>query len=231
MPIPLSLLIHGEQTKKEFNLPENIEVITFTGDNQLLLEEEARVLFNWIRNDFVYLSGIDWKKMYDSQIFLINETTTTINSYRTGDLCPNLTLYFVPEQTYGPNNVLGFYDPSVAKLANVDNLRPTEGRIEDLTRQIYNTVGDNRLTLEYYIKNILSSIIPPNAKLRLYLFCCRGGEAPEHYMNVELIPTHRITNRGIIKIPTPNNMNISGGYRRRSRNKTKRITRRRSHKK
>jgi hypothetical protein len=231
MPIPLSLLIHGEQTKYEFNdIPDNLEIITFTGNNQYLHEEEARVLFNWIRNDYSYLSEANWKN-YSSQIFLINETTTTINCYRTGDLCPNLTLYFVPEQTYGPNNVLGFYDPSVAKLANARNMRPTEGRLEDLTTKIYNNVGNNRFTLEYYVKNILSPIIPRNTKMRLYLFCCRGGEAPQHYMNVELIPTHRITNRGIIKIPTPNNMNMNGGYRRRSRNKAKRITRRRSHKK
>lgn len=220
MATQLSLLIHGEQSKKEFSLPNGIEVITFTGDKQPLLENEGRVLFDWIRNDYDYLAKADWKAFH-SQKFLINGTTTTINCYRPDDLCPNLSLWFVHDQTEGDKNVLGFYNPSEATLANVHNLRPTEGRIEYLTTQLYGRMGDERFTLE-----TLTAIIP-KVNIRLYLFCCRGGESPEHFMNEELIPTHRINSTGLKKIPTPNNMkNTNGGYRRKTRRKTRHTVRR-----
>lgn len=193
----MSLTIHGLNTTEVFRVPTGFEVVIFSRRGQLLALNTISSIRNWLARNAETLRKSDFSKYHLKKLILkdckysnsafkefrqrtaewisypgYNETrsiyTSTIQIFREDSKCPNIELSN-DERT----------------LTAIDwgfiNVQPYTKNME-LTKDFYDHHPYPKpISLEDTLKYIRSKI--PDKKIRLYLFCCRAGDAVPEGIN------------------------------------------------
>jgi hypothetical protein len=231
-------LFHGINLTTMFTVPDNIEIILFSGRGKFLSIQSVEMIFKWITtfrkldtHDLSIYDGIEYDGAHFKGAFPGGNNTPPppyiklrtsranfrIKVLKSGQRCPNIGLEIGDIEKFKTGSEpTGIYEPTLAdfKVTN-DILDGYSGRDIPLTYKIINETGP-----QFFLENLVSLFTTeyPGEKVRIYMLCCRSGDlVPPNAGNL----TPNVTRTMNYGLP-----NLRGGKR---KNKKRQTTRRRKY--